>query len=115
MLNFYYGLIAVLRGGSVSFQGVLEYEFIWGLLLGFFLATVVQAFVNTKYPQKLIPLIFSNDIAMSYSNVVTPDQQGVYKNMSFSHFTKMIYRLKLTFLLSVCILAFFLFLVTWNF
>jgi hypothetical protein len=58
MDNFLYGLEAVLSNSWRSMLQLTQYQLFWGFAIGFFMSTMVHAFLATDSPKQAATMVF---------------------------------------------------------
>lgn len=98
MDNFILGIQALAYGINLTIGTILQLELFWGFAIGFFVSTLIHAFLISEHPRNIPKLLFY-DIGTSFQQLSHRAKNGTYTS-SFSHFMHMAETVKLLFALS---------------
>ena len=96
MNNFFLGLEAVLGEAKGTLSQVAAYPLFWGFATGFITSTVVHAFLMVDHPRQVGDILF-RDKAQSFEKMYPSKPDGSYAK-SYTEFSRMVDRTKITFL-----------------
>lgn len=103
MDNFFFGIVAVMRGGSFVLENILEYQLLWGFGLGFLVAALVHALLYGNSPRNFSDLLFK-DKAIAFQKMAKAKRKkdGTYVG-SYSEFKQTCSSVRVIFVMSVFI------------
>lgn len=95
MTNFSLGLHAIFSSLVLNLKELGQYRMLWGFAIGFFVSTIVYAFITTENPRN-IPQMALQDKAIAFQAINKRAENASY-DKSFVEFSKEVDNLKLTF------------------
>ncbi|OGY85754.1 MAG: hypothetical protein A2233_02845 [Candidatus Kerfeldbacteria bacterium RIFOXYA2_FULL_38_24] len=108
MNNFILGIVAIVHGISNNVNQLVKFQLFWGFALGFFISTLVHAFLITDNPKHLPAMIFY-DQSKSFEKISSRSKNGTYE-VSFKRFVVTVNKVKFVFALSFALFILIIFL-----
>ncbi len=109
MDNFFLGLRAVLLEAKGTLALVTAYPLFWGFAVGFLTSTLVHAFLIVDHPKQVSDALFL-DKSSSFSKQFPPRADGTF-GKSYADYSRMVDRVKITFLSAFLCVVLVLFIV----
>ena len=100
MSNFILGIEADIYNLDSLIHMIIQYQLFWGFAIGFFVATLVYAFIISDHPRH-VPIILMHKPADSFRKIYGLEKEG--NEHHFSFYEKMANSIRWIFSLSILI------------
>lgn len=103
MENFIFGIQSITTGMAQSIISVSQYSLFWGFGFGFFVSTLMHAFLITDNPRQ-VPSMLLRSPAKGFEQLHEKGQSGTYE-VSYSSYMKKATHVKFVFGIALTVFA----------